>query len=490
MESLFLTFPTKSTLGLKQELYGPHFSLFFDTSSRSSSSSNNKSAATSLKSHLQQDSTTETQKQATLTFVKDILSKGITKGFFGHTYFQELLVEYMDVVTSSSSTATTSSSSDTIRDMIPSIVDHSIHLLSTRSGARVVALCASYATPKDRKRIMRSLKGYTKSSLLHKDAYLALLRLIQVTDDTVSVNKSILNELVTLPTKGEDGDENKDDTGDGTNSSPLLEVALDETASKLFLLLLVKDDQTRMKYFDPYERSILFPEKVPTITEGGQEIPTSKKDPELRRNELLKYVQKGLVELCSNPTDVQQLVQSLPGSRVLKEVYTNVMMPSSSDDNTDDDSDGEPIVKALMKVCSNALDGNDDDDDDDEEQGSDDDDEQKFSLFEDPIGHLVIKNIILVDAANDSDDDKTTFSKEFVKQLGGRLLDVAKSNRGAFVVSSLLKVPSVRRDVLAKLGPKTSDGKKLKKLFQSKKKKGDSEQPTAGYEALLKELSA
>ena len=475
MESLFLNFPTKSTLGLKQELYGPHFSLFFDTSS-------NKSPT--LKSHLEQDSTTDTQKKATLTFVKDILSKGITKGFFGYTYFQDLLVEYMDVVTSS-----TTPGNENIRDMIPSIVDHSIHLLSTRSGARVVALCASYATPKDRKRIMRSLKGYTKSSLVHKDAYLALLRLIQVTDDTVSVNKSILNELITLPTKGEDGGDSKDDTADGTNSSPLLEVALDETASKLFLLLLVKDDQTRMKYFDPYERSILFPEKVPTITEGGQEIPTSKKDPELRRNELLKYVQKGLVELCSNPTDVQQLVQSLPGSRVLKEVYANILIASSSDDDADNDSDVEPIIKALMEVCTNALDGNDDNDDDDDEQGSDDD-EQKFSLFEDPIGHLVIKNIILVDAANDSDDDKTTFSKEFVKELGDRLLDVAKSNRGAFVVSSLLKVPSARRGVFAKLGPKTSDGKKLKKLFQSKKKKGDNEQPTAGYEALLKELSA
>ena len=102
----------------------------------------------------------------------------------------------------------------------------------------------------------------------------------------------------------------------------------------------------------------------------------------------------------------------------------------------------------------------------------------------------------MVDSTIDSsDDDKPTFSKAFMEELGDQLMDVANSNRGAFVVSALLKVSSVRDDVISKLGPKTSDGKKLKKLFQSMKKKKSKEgekkkQPTAGYEALLKDLSS
>jgi hypothetical protein len=179
---------------------------------------------------------TETQKTSATEFVKDILTKGMTKSFFGFTYFQELFAEYVDIAGASD-----------IRSMASSVVDHSIHLLSTRAGARVVAACASYGSPKDRKRICKSLKGYTRSSLLHRDAYLALLRLIEVTDDTVSINKSVFTEILTLPK-----DEAKEE-----NVSALLDLATSETASKLFLMLLVEDDATRMKYFDPYERSIL-----------------------------------------------------------------------------------------------------------------------------------------------------------------------------------------------------------------------------------------
>ena len=465
LENLLMTFPTKYTIGLKQELYGPHFSLFFDPK--------NGGPPPTLKSNLELDTTTTTQRETTISFVKDIISKGITKGFFGYKYFQDLLVEYLDIAEVSD-----------IRDILPSIVDHSIHLISTKNGTRVVTICSNYATPKDRKRIMRSFKGYTKSSLVHQDAYLAILRLIQVTDDTVSINKSILNELITEPK--DDADDKKD------VSSPLLELALDETASKLFLLLLVKDDATRMKYFNSYERSVLFPTKQPTVKEsGGQELPTSKKDNELRRKELLKYLFKQLVELCSDTENVKQLVSSIPGSRVLKEVYSNLIMGG---DDIDSSLDVEPIINSCVKVCNDALDVNgDNDSSDDDEDG---DDEKEVSLFEDPVGHLVIKHLILVDSTIDSsDDDKPTFSKAFMEELGDQLMDVANSNRGAFVVSALLKVSSVRDDVISKLGPKTSDGKKLKKLFQSMKKKKSKEgdkkkQPTAGYEALLKDLSS
>lgn len=410
---------------MKQEFYGPHFSLFAADLQLQGVAGAGVAVPT-LKTNLESATTTDTQKLAATTFVKAILSKGMTKSFFGYTYFQELFAEYMDVADAGD-----------IRTMAPSVVDHSIHLLSTRAGTKVVAACASYGTPKDRKRICKSLKGYMKSSLMHKDAYMAVLRLCQVTDDTVSIHKSLLNELLTAPTPKSTS---VDDEKEGDKDSLLLELALDENASKLFLMLLVEDDEARVKYFDPcYERAIL--EAKPMVKENGESVATSKKDPNARRLELLQYLNQSLIELCTN--HAAELLQSLPGSRVLKEVYATFAP--------------QEVVDATIQICLASL------------------EDEKDEVFEDPVSHRSIKNMILCDEKK----DKPLFAQAFVEQLGDRLMDISASNRGAFVVAALLKVPSVKPKALAKL---KSGVKKLKELS---KQKG----ATAGYDALLKEIS-
>jgi pumilio family protein 6 len=413
VESIFMNLPAKTTVALKQELYGPHFSLF----------TQELTGTPTLKSNLE-SATTDTQKAGATKFVKEILSKGMTKSFYGFTYFQELFAEYMDVADPSD-----------IRTMASSVADHSIHLLSTRSGSRVVAACASYGTPKDRKRMCKSLKGYTSSSLLHRDAYLALLRLVQVTDDTVSIHKSVLNEILSAP---------KDAEKDG--ASPLLDLALSETASKLFLLLLVEDGEARMKYFNPYEQSILEPQ--PTISENGKDVPTSKKDPEMRRQELKKHISKGLEELCAN--HAAELLTSLPGARVIKEVYCS--LPS-----------GE-VVDSILEVCESSL------------AEGDGEDDENVSLFEHPVGHRSIKNLILSDAEKET----PLFSEKFFEQFSDRLMDVAKSNRGAFVVAALFKVASLRPKLL----------NKLKSMEKQLKQQSTGKGANAGHAALLKEVAS
>ena len=404
VESLFLNLPPKQTASLKQEFYGPHFSLF----------TQDLTSVPNLKSNIE-SAKTDTQKKSAMDFVQAIINKGMTKSFYGFTYFQQLFAEYVDVADPSE-----------IRMISSTVADHSIHLLSTRVGTRVVAACASYGTPKDRKRICKSLKGYTSSSLLHRDAYLALLRLVQVTDDTVSIQKSVLNEILTKP---------KDDSEGNGAKNGILELALSDTGSKLFLMLLVKDKETRLKYFDPYERSILEP--IATIKEKGKEVPTSKKDPETRREELLKHIKDELLEACIE--NVEQLLKSLPGFRFLKEVYASA--PS------------EKLANAVVDVCEASLD-----------------------IFEDPIGHRSIKNLILCDV----ESEKPFFSKVLVDRLGKSLLEIAESNRGAFVAGALFKVPSVNTAV-----KKTFLSNK-KKIEANSKKKGS----TAGYAALLKEMSS
>lgn len=350
-----------------------------------------------------------------MKFVKEIVTKGVSKSFFGYTFFQSLLAEWIDV-----------SEPGDIQELAPSLVDHSIHLLSTRAGAKVVAAIASYGTPKDRKRMCKSLKGYTASSLLHKDAYLAIIRLVQVTDDTVSIHKSILNEILTSQKDKENDEED----------NVLLNLASSDTASKFLLFLLAPDEESRMKYFDPYERSILEP--VPEI----KGVCTYKKEPSVRREELLKHIQQHLVDMCIANTD--DLINSVPGARVLKEVYSNLGT--------------QELVDAIMEICKSDV----------NKEKSDED----LSVFEDPVRHRAIKNLIICDSTRDD----PIFSKAFFDQLKGDLMKIAGSNRGAFIVAALFKVKSLKPALV----------KVLKSQHRSKKGKANN----AGYEALLKELSA
>ena len=415
MEALFTSFPAKSTAVLKQEFYGPHFALF------AADVVNQETSVPDLACHLKKS---PDKKEVALNFVRGILNKGIEKSLFGYTYYQDLFAEYV-----------ANCSPKEVRDIAPSVVDHSIHFLSSKAGTRVVAACAAYGTAKDRKRIMKSLKGFTRSALLHRDAYLAVLRLVQVTDDTVSTHKNIFNELLSAP-----------DTEEESSKPPLLEIALDDRACKLFLMLLVSNELAWKKMFDPYELPLMEPN--PTVLEGGKEVPTSRKDPETRREELMQHLQKPLIEICKEHT--RELLFSMSGSALIREVY-NSLHP-------------EGLVDAVVDVCESELNGGG-------EEGD-------LSLFEDRVGHLAMKNLILCDVEG-GDSGRKSLAREFFTKMQDRLLDVAKSNRGAFVLAAMCAVPDVRDDAVKHLKKKTAALKKL----------ADKSKASAGYEALLKCLA-
>ena len=199
-------------------------------------------------------------------------------------------------------------------------------------------------------------------SLLHRDAYLAILRACDVMDDTVLVNKVLFAELHQNPlvddakkrkgtmviggsdTNDDDDDETKREEEVVVETSPILDLVLSDTGSKLFLLLLVSKEEgvstehhvaskeggndkatattattlRWQKYFDPYELSILH--RNPTITEKGKDgpVPTSKKADEIRRQELVAYLKELLLGVCTS--HAKEILRSKTGSRVLMEV--------------------------------------------------------------------------------------------------------------------------------------------------------------------------
>jgi len=352
-----------------------------------------------------------------LEHVLGLINKGIKKGLYSFAYFQQILREYV-----------TTASPNSVRSLAPSIVDHSIHLLSTKAGTRVVAECAAYGTPKDRKRMLKSLKGYTRSSLMHPDGYITILRILDVTDDTVIVQKSILAELLLLPSKSEKDKVKVDITGTPIeksekemegDKSPLLDLALSETGCKLFLFLFADTETKRKKFFDPAELEILH--QNPVVTQGEEEIPTSKKNSNTRRVELLQYMKESLVELCVAHPNL--LLRSRCGSKVMREIFE--AFPSKE------------LLSAITDTC----------DDHTEKTSSSTD----LSMLEDSVGHVTIKNIIVHEAQQQSkgNTNELSLAQALYEKYKGRLLTkVACSNRGAFVLSAMTEVvPEVKKEV-------------------------------------------
>ena len=420
IESIFTTLTPKQTAVLKQEFYGPQFALF-----ASDTVQQQDSVAPTLQSNLH---AAPDAKEKTLEFVQNLVNKGMEKSHYGYTFFQEILCEYV--------TTTADVNSKEIRTMAASAADNVIHLLSTRAGTRVAATFIAYGTAKDRKRIMKSLKGYTRSALMHHDAYLAILRLVQLTDDTVSVQKNLLNELLTSTGGGEEA----------SGVSSLLDIALSDSASKLFLMLLVEDEEARDKYFDPYERTVLAPN--PTVEENGKQVPTSKKDMLIRRKELLKDLREPLIELCKNHTE--QLLRSLPGSLVLREVHEAFGSGA--------------VVASILDVCKQAL-----------EDSSEEDGRGHLPLFEDLNAQLTLKHLMLADESRKSNDKR--FAPKFLSTFESNLMDICRSSRGAFVVEALCKERSTRDQAKKQIN---------KKELQQRVKQHKG--PNAGFKALLSTL--
>ena len=490
VELLFATFPNKSTAPLKLELYGPQYALFASaiqptkeeedgddkdknnkSNKKKKGTNNNNAALPTLATFIENN---PTKLESTLSHLQSLLQKGLDKSLTGFAYFHSLLLDY-----------TTIASPNDIRSFLtPALAEHALHLLSTRHGTHVVCECISYGTVKDRKKMIKCLKGYTRSSLLHRDAYLAILRMCDVLDDTVLVNKMLLSELH----KNSDGDDKKkttegddDEEEEDEKTSPILDLALSDTGSKLFLLLLVSKDEELLptddkvvgdeakkntnttprwqKYFDPYELSVLH--RNPTIKEGDEDnVPTSKKEDETRRQELCVYLKELLVEVCTNHT--MELMRNKSGSRVLMEVCESY--PS------------DELFEAIVEACVESM----------EEEG----DSKELSILEDPVGHLTMKHLFLSESkkeSDDDDDDEPSLARMFCIKFEDQLGNIAASNRGAFVLSALIQNTSVQTDVKEAL---KSHVKNITKLAKGGGSGKDKSKKLAGCAVLLEALKA
>lgn len=243
--------------------------------------------------------------------MRDLVQKFVQKGLLEFVYVHHLLWEYTQE-------ALTDSNPHRMQDLVNQLAESAPKLLSTKPGTKVMCAVITHAAAKDRKRIIKTLKGHVLESLLHDSAYLGIMRLVDVTDDTVNVQKSLFDEL-----KATTAAAKYTASGDLIAGAlpPLVAIALHRNGHRLLLRLLAPS----ARHLEP-DDEVLF-------ASAGE---NSKKTPELRRREHLVYLRNALVQLSA--THTEQLMRSRSGSRVLEAVLA-VYHPAS-------------VVEAVARVCA------------------------------------------------------------------------------------------------------------------------------------------
>jgi pumilio family protein 6 len=127
--------------------------------------------------------------------MRDLVQKFVDKGLMEFSYVHNLLWEYSQQIVKEVDLTAEVSSKKRIDDLVNQLVESGPKLMSTKPGAKAMSLIVTHAGVKERKRIMKTLKGHTLESLLHDSAFLTIMRLVDVTDDTVTVQKSLLEEI-------------------------------------------------------------------------------------------------------------------------------------------------------------------------------------------------------------------------------------------------------------------------------------------------------
>jgi pumilio family protein 6 len=358
--------PSRDAGMLKREFCGKQYTLFDDAK---------MSATPAAPSPLPQSvvdkviAENPTHQESIVAHVLTIVEKMIEKKLFPFEFFHELLASYCSVA-----------GGEAVRALAGSVVDSSLHLLSTRAGTRALSMMSSYSSAKDRKRIIKCLKGYTRSTLMHRDAYVAVIRIIQVTDDTVSTQKMVLNELL------------KPENETATDH-PLFSLASEANASKLLLLLLDKSSAPLSSHFDPWELALLGEATIKDV-ETGEMVSTSKKNPDTRKAELRQYLRSDILKMIA--AHAPALLRSAVGAKVMVSACSQWS-----------DELGESVTSAI------------------EEEGG-------MDLFEDRVAQKCIEKMIKLEGS--------TMAQAIVSKFEGKLGEIAGSNRGAFVISALLDV--------------------------------------------------
>lgn len=238
--------------------------------------------------------------------IMDSINTLLTKGLIYLSISHHVLNEFYD-----------NASPEKIREMTSLLSPELIHTVRTRYGSQVAVKCVGYATAKERKIIIKSLKGSVGAICQEPNGHMFIVKLLDVTDDTVLLSKAILREML----------ENADHlVTDGNGRLPFLQVLAPE--------------ENRTRYFAPPSMKLLEPNLVPGP--DNTLVSSSKKDSEVRRKELLASIDNEIVEYCSE--HVSDMISDKFGFAVLLETLLNA------------ESNKKNIIDEILKLVKKGKD--------------------------------------------------------------------------------------------------------------------------------------
>jgi len=336
VESIVQLYPPQLVKDLKAEFYGQKFTILLAGG-----------LPKSLGALLEGTSVESGKRSAIIDHMRDLVHRFVDKGLLEFTYVHELLWEYVREV---------SGEKMRMDDLVALLADSAPKLMSTKPGTRVVCHVVGHSGAKERKRIMKSLKSKVLESLLHDSAHLGIMRIVDVTDDTVSVQKMLLEEIKdTKPVLKYTADGQLI----GTPYPPLISVAKHRLGCKLLCRLLAP----QTKHLEPDEEPLF------VIKEGE-----SRKAAGVKRKEHLAYLKSSLVALSSRYAE--DLSRCRSASRALRNVV-EVFFPEAVINALVAVFSGKSVETVDMPVDEDDEEGDEDDDDDEEEDDEDEDDDEE-----------------------------------------------------------------------------------------------------------------
>jgi len=245
---------------LLSELFGSTYSFYAKTSA-------NKDLPSILEKN-------PDQKDKVVSGIGEVLQRQVEKGVVRHSIIHKLAQVYFQHATEGQKT-----------DMANHLAEAVLEMLHTRAGAMVGLECVTYGAVKDRKRMVKAMKGYVSKVCQEPDGHIVLMAFWDVVDDTVLLREVILKEM----------------------AKSLEELLPDRAAQQVILHLL----------------SAANPRYIPgDIVSLLQEIPegAAKKDPLKRRQELIPHIVPQLLDCC---VQHPELLFVPGGADVMVEVIAN-----------------------------------------------------------------------------------------------------------------------------------------------------------------------
>ena len=296
------------------------------------------------------------------------------------------------------------------------------NLAFTKSGARLVCLALAYGNAKDRKQILKTYKETMRTLAYDTYGHQVLLAVYDVIDDTVLISKSVFPELV--------------------GKEPLSE------SHQRDLLEAINHLNARVTLLYPFCGKVkaILPNEDLRLLDEIQRIrtTTSKKDPELRRKELVTSLSPALLSLISS--EAKALVSTSFGCQLISEVLLGAPRGRDSAMNA---------VAALAKG----------------------DDETK-TLLDSPAAGRMMKSLVLGGRFNpttkeiDLADPALGFHDIFYDAIKDEILDWA-IGANSFVVVGLLESPGFPH--VEELKVNLSKGQGRQKLVEAARSGGESE---------------